>query len=1093
MKNKMIFTNRTITVRKGESRIDEPIVVYRGDYELEVRFTILNSKFNFKSGTNMIETEKASYGQLAILTPYGGNIFSDIVKCNDGSVTFVLTADMLNQIEEVGLYSFQIRLMDYNKESRVSIPPIEFGIEVREPIASEDHDNSVNNAIVGYSIAKVVDPKEENVGDTFDESGNYNKTKWETGDRISEGKLNKIEDAIDKVNENEVNNTATLSKRIDNNFNVLDATKAERLELDTLSNRVDNLIGLPDGSTSGDAELTDARIAYNGVVYNNVGNAIRGQVGDMYSILENSLPKLDNLYTSSVLNRNQFVQPSGNIIQSDTYSYFEVTIVKGVTYMMYPRIRILVEKNSKGDVVYGNDISVHTNKPVSYTATVTGTLLISVFNEDIENNSVRMCKDGQSFSDIPEYGGSCRYLLSNSVSMGNHSDMKKIHEKINTIIDTDANMFNDCELHLDAVHREGHIIPSTDHAYFKVPVDSNKRYIMSPRVRQIDFYNKKGELILFSEEMDSLKNPTITPPEQTEIMYITIYKSDLRLCRLTTDDNIIYDVPFYGDISLRDNVRISNNRDFALIKDDITSLSNYIPNKNLLCGAPRVENHYYNSGKIVESIMYDYYKISLKAGNTYTFYPRIRVISLYYEDTMEFYKTNEENTGKPTYFTPDRDSIAYVTFFKSDIGIFVSTEYKDFDLIDDVDSNTNTLSSKVNIKSNGIVAQHNLLTGAPCVNKKYIHELDIIRDSDMYCYYRVYLRRNTTYYMYPRIRGMVVYDLAGNKILNNFDSVDTSKPATYTPDDNVVAYITYFLNDENKQLSTLNNRDEIEPIGYKFLDSSIIIPDLNTVKSELNKIKSESMSQSNILYGKKWAVIGDSFTAGDFNGFTDSNGLSGKNSPELYDAEIGMWKTYPWWIMKRNNMTIQNFFAGGRTLATPADGTFRNSITYNDMYKQIDADVDYITIYLGINDGHHMPGSNGDDGEDISGAIPIGTENDTTIDTFYGAWNVLLKDLITLYPFAHIGILVSNGMDTDEHVNATIKMAKKWGIPYLNLDSGYDVPLLLRSRQGCRPETCQEAIDIRRDQQRVSSTNWHPNHQTHKYESTFIEDFLRRI
>lgn len=243
----MIFTDRTITVRKGESRIDEPIVVYRGDYELEVRFTILNSRFKFMSGTNMIESEKASYGQLAILTPYGGNIFSDIVRCNDGSVTFVLTADMLNQIEEVGLYSFQIRLMDYNKESRVSIPPIEFGIEVREPIASEDHDNSVNNAIVGYSIAKVVDPKEENVGDTFDESGNYNKTKWETGDRISEGKLNKIEDAIDKVNRNGINDKNALDKQMMSNFNVL-------------QNQIDNMV-IESGNT--DIEVEQARGEYD--------------------------------------------------------------------------------------------------------------------------------------------------------------------------------------------------------------------------------------------------------------------------------------------------------------------------------------------------------------------------------------------------------------------------------------------------------------------------------------------------------------------------------------------------------------------------------------------------------------------------------------------------------------------------------------------------------------------------------------------------------------------------------------------------------------------------------------------------------------
>ena len=257
----MIFTDRTITVRKGESRIDEPIVVYRGDYELEVRFTILNSRFKFMSGTNMIESEKASYGQLAILTPYGGNIFSDIVRCNDGSVTFVLTADMLNQIEEVGLYSFQIRLMDYNKESRVSIPPIEFGIEVREPIASEDHDNSANNAIVGYSIAKVVDPKEENVGDTFDDNGNYNKTKWETGDRISEGKLNKIEDAIDKINRNEKDNTITLSKRIDNNFNVLDSIKAESSDMANIQMQVNDLVlgAIGDGNN---AEVVQSRAGY---------------------------------------------------------------------------------------------------------------------------------------------------------------------------------------------------------------------------------------------------------------------------------------------------------------------------------------------------------------------------------------------------------------------------------------------------------------------------------------------------------------------------------------------------------------------------------------------------------------------------------------------------------------------------------------------------------------------------------------------------------------------------------------------------------------------------------------------------------------
>ena len=217
----MIFTERQITVRKGKSSIDEPVIIYRGDFDVSVKFTIMETKFKFKNGINLAVSEKATHGQLAILAPYGGNIFSEMVKCEDGTVTFTLTKEMMDQLEEVGLYSFQIRLFDYYRESRVSIPPVEFGIEVREPVASEDHDNEVNNAIVGYSIAKVVDGLNEDVPDTFDSNGQYNKTDWETGDRISEGKLNKIEDALDKINQNEKNDMDALNKQMISNFNVL--------------------------------------------------------------------------------------------------------------------------------------------------------------------------------------------------------------------------------------------------------------------------------------------------------------------------------------------------------------------------------------------------------------------------------------------------------------------------------------------------------------------------------------------------------------------------------------------------------------------------------------------------------------------------------------------------------------------------------------------------------------------------------------------------------------------------------------------------------------------------------------------------------
>ena len=138
----MIFTDRTITVQKGASSLDETVVLYRGDKEVEIRFT-LNEKvpFKFGSGTdsNIIEKTEAAYGQLVIRTPNGlPSIFSEVTPTNRGKIVFKIAAEMIDEITEVGNYTFQIRLFDESKNSRVTLPEVDNGIEIREPIASED-------------------------------------------------------------------------------------------------------------------------------------------------------------------------------------------------------------------------------------------------------------------------------------------------------------------------------------------------------------------------------------------------------------------------------------------------------------------------------------------------------------------------------------------------------------------------------------------------------------------------------------------------------------------------------------------------------------------------------------------------------------------------------------------------------------------------------------------------------------------------------------------------------------------------------------------------------------------------------------------
>lgn len=58
-------------------------------------------------------------------------------------------------------------------------------------------------------------------------------------------------------------------------------TKASKKELDVERKRIDNLAKLPSGSTTGDAELADIRVASNGRIYDTAGGAVRGQVGGL--------------------------------------------------------------------------------------------------------------------------------------------------------------------------------------------------------------------------------------------------------------------------------------------------------------------------------------------------------------------------------------------------------------------------------------------------------------------------------------------------------------------------------------------------------------------------------------------------------------------------------------------------------------------------------------------------------------------------------------------------------------------------------------------------------------------------------------------
>ena len=150
----------------------------------------------------------------------------------------------------------------------------------------------------------------------------------------------------------------------------------------------------------------------------------------------------------------------------------------------------------------------------------------------------------------------------------------------------------------------------------------------------------------------------------------------------------------------------------------------------------------------------------------------------------------------------------------------------------------------------------------------------------------------------------------------------------------------------------------------------------------------------------------------------------------------------------------------------------------NGRYTQIPSDADYITLKFGIND------------DTIHQSAPIGTIDDATNETFYGAWNIVLEYIITNHPQAKIGIIVTNGSQLP-YVNATIAIAEKWGIPYLNEATDKQCSFMFRSN---RTDVLASVRTLRNNHWFVEpDLNSHPNAKAHEYESTVVEAWLRTL
>ena len=224
---------------------------------------------------------------------------------------------------------------------------------------------------------------------------------------------------------------------------------------------------------------------------------------------------------------------------------------------------------------------------------------------------------------------------------------------------------------------------------------------------------------------------------------------------------------------------------------------------------------------------------------------------------------------------------------------------------------------------------------------------------------------------------------------------------------------------------------------------------------------SETTNLSNYLYGKKYFAIGDSFTY-PIDEVIEDGPLAGFSM------------VYPYIIGNRNNMTVVNQAGSGSTLRW-----YLTSSKYND----IDSDVDYITIWYGINENAQN--------------VPIGTvdEQPTSItndSTMCGCFNWLFKWLLVNRPLAKVGVIITD-YASEERRQAIIGCCKRWGFAYLDIMGNPTIPMFTGGRDS-DIQVDPEAISLR---SQVFCKNYpgdvHPNYKMHQWQSTIIENFMRSL
>ena len=231
----MLYAKIVLSINEDETISDSKVLLYRGDRNVDIEFT-LNS-------VDYVLSESVE-AQLIIVRPRAKSIFSKMHKIDRNRVTFRITGEMIDELNEIGSYAIQIRLFGSNATARATLPPCYDVIYIGNPITTESYGEDeiarANYAITNQS--KTISDFDD-VGPTFI-NDLYNKNVWVDGDLITVGRLSKIEDALYRISETDIEQNEKISQFGSGGGGGM--TEEERAQLEKNTSDINTILGIVD-------------------------------------------------------------------------------------------------------------------------------------------------------------------------------------------------------------------------------------------------------------------------------------------------------------------------------------------------------------------------------------------------------------------------------------------------------------------------------------------------------------------------------------------------------------------------------------------------------------------------------------------------------------------------------------------------------------------------------------------------------------------------------------------------------------------------------------------------------------------------------